>query len=307
MDLVAVDVSKEKLDVFYDYSKKHEVIENSAKDIKKLISKLKKQKEARLVFEASGAYEKLLKNIALDAKIPCSICNGLRVREYARSQGKLAKTDKIDCRLIADYAKKTELPIISSRNPVIEELRALNTRRKQILAMVNEEENKLEQKHTKLIEKSIKDTVKHFKRNQKQIEEAMESLIEKDSVLKKNREILETIPGIAKIASITLLSDLPELGKLSKSKIASLGGLAPMNRDSGKFKGKRKVGHSRGQIKAVLYMSSMCAIRHNPRTKEFYERLKAKGKPGRVILVACMRKLLVQANAMLKKQEKFKA
>lgn len=305
--LVAIDVSKEKLDVLYDDTGDYEIIGNNRKCINKLIKKLKKNKKSRLVFEASGGYDRLLKTSALDQGINCSICNGRRVREFARSQGKLAKTDKIDTHVIAEYARKTELPIINSRDQDLEDLRALNTRRRQILDIINQEENKFEFDYPKLVQKSIKSSVKHLKRELKKLEDEITTLTESNLELKSKKELLETMPGFGTVVSVTLLSTLPELGSLSKAQIANLAGLAPLNRDSGKYRGQRKVGHSRAQVKSVLYMATLSAIKYNPRIKKFYQHLINKGKKSKVAIVACMRKLIVYANAMLKKGEEFKA
>ena len=307
MNLIAIDVSKEKLDILFDYSGKHTVIQNTKKDIKKLITKIKKLKNAKLIFEASGGYDKCLKNIALEAGINCCICNGRRVREFARSQGLLAKTDKLDTYVIAQYAKASDLIVTNSRDNDREALKELNVRRRQILDLINQEENKLEHDYSEFVTKSINSSLEYLRKELSNIEDEIEKFIEGNAELKKKKELLETIPGIGKVTAITLIADLPELGKLSKSKIASLAGLAPMNHDSGKFSGQRKTKHSRRQIKSVLYMAAISATKSNPRIKSFYGKLKAKGKKGKVALVACMRKLVIYANAMLKEGKEFKA
>jgi transposase len=307
MNLIAVDVSKNKLDVLYDDSGKHTVIGNNEKDIGTLIKALMKLKEPRLIFEASGGYDRLLRTKALDQKINCSICNGRRVREFARSQGKLAKTDKIDAHIIAEYAKKTELPIISSRDVEVENLRALNTRRDQLLSLINQEENKLEFDYPKVVIDSIENSIKSLKEELKKIENEIHKSIDGSEKLKSKGKLLRTIPGIGPVTSATFLAVLPELGSLSKAKITNLSGLAPFNRDSGKYKGQRRIGHSRAQLKSKLYMATLSAIRCNPKIKRFYENLLKRGKKKIVAVVACMRKLVVHANAMLKKGEEFKA
>ena len=306
MNLVTVDVSKEKLDVLYDNSGIHRVIGNNEAEITNLIKELKTLESPRLVFEASGGYDRLLRVQALNNEINCSICNGLRVREFARSQGKLAKTDKIDVHVIAEYAKKTALMIINSRDLVIEDLKALNTRRDQLLSLINQESNKLEFNYPQIVLESIENSLKTLREELERIEEAMQNMIEANESLRKKNELLRTIPGIGPVVSVTFLTSLPELGSLSRSKIASLAGLAPFNRDSGKFSGRRKTGHSRGQLKSKLYMATLSAIKHNSKTKKFYNHLLAKGKKKKVAIVACMRKLVVMANAMLKNQEVFK-
>lgn len=306
MNLVTVDVSKNKLDVLFDDSGDYEIIENNKKSINKLINKISKLDNPKLVFEASGGYDKILRNTALDKGISCSICNGRRVREFARSQGKLAKTDKIDTTIIAQYAKKTDLQVINSREPEIESLRAFSTRRKQVLDLINQEENKLEHNYPQAVLRSIKESVRYLKKQLKKLDLEIDTLIENNPKLKAKKNLLETIPGFGKIVSITLIADLPELGTLSKSKISCLAGLAPMNNDSGKFKGQRRIKHSRGQIKIILFMAVLSAIKHNPKTKEFYSHLKNKGKKTKVAMVACMRKLIIYANAMLKENKEFK-
>lgn len=307
MTLVSIDVSKEKLDVFYDETNHHEIIQNSAAEIEKLVKGLLDLKNPWLVFEATGGYDKLLRTSALDKGINCSICNGLRVREFARSQGRLAKTDKIDVFLIAEYAKKTKLKVINSRDPSCEILRELNVRRKQVLDLINQEENKLEHDYSKFILQDINNSIEHLKESLSGIEDEIDKHIEKNPVLKEKKRLLETIPGIGKRAALVLIADLPELGELSKAKISSLAGLAPMNKDSGKYRGQRRTTHSRGQIKSVLFMAALSAVKHNPKIKPFYDRLKEKGKKSKVALVACMRKLVVYANVMLKDGVEFKS
>lgn len=305
MNLIAVDVSKDKLDVLFDYTNEHSVIQNSETSIKKLITRIKKVKNTRLVFESSGGYERNLRNIALDRGISCAICNGKRVREYARSQGKLAKTDKLDVYVIAQYAKVSELTILKSRNKNIDALKELTVRRKQILDLLKQEKNKLEHEYGKLVKKTIKMSLDTLEKQLCLINDEIIVVINGNDDLKKKKAILESMPGIGNIAALTLIAELPELGALSKPQIASLSGLAPLNRDSGKYSGKRKTGHSRPNIKSVLYMAAISAIKVNPKIKTFYEKLKKKGKPGKVALVACMRKMIVYANAMLNKQEVF--
>lgn len=305
MNLVAVDVSKDKLDVLFDYDNKHEVIQNSKQAIKKLITRVKKVKDVKIVFESSGGYERTLKNIALDSGISCAICNGKRVREYARSQGSLAKTDKLDTYVIAQYAKVSDVTVLSSRDKDVDALKELVVRRKQILNLLKQERNKLEHEYGKLVRKTINMSVENLEKQLVMIEDKINSITNSNEKIKEKKEILETMPGIGEVAAITLIAELPELGTLSKSEIASLSGLAPLNKDSGKYRGKRKTGHSRQDIKSVLYMTSVSAIKANPKIKLFYEKLKEKGKPGKVALVACMRKMIVYANAMLKKQEGF--
>lgn len=304
--LVAVDVSKEKLDVLYDDTGDYEIISNDRRGINRLIKRLKKTK-SRLVFEASGGYDRLLKEKALGYGIDCSICNGRRVREFARSQGRLAKTDKIDTHVIADYAKTIELPVISSIDRQLEDLKALSVRRRQLLDLINQEENKLEFEYPKLVEKSIKSSLGHLRKQLETLDKEIGNLVNDSEELKSKKRLLETIPGFGTVVSVTLLTALPELGSLSKAAIASLAGVAPLNRDSGKYQGQRRTGHSRPQIKSVLYMATLSAIRSNPKIKKFYQHLKNKGKKSKVAIVACMRKLIIYANAMLKKQEGFKA
>ena len=307
MNLIAVDVSKEKLDVLFDHSGNHFVIPNTKPEIKKLITRIKRLNNPKLVFEASGGYDKPLKQIALDSGITCNICNGKRVREFARSQGLLAKTDKLDTHVIAQYVKTTVLPDITTRNPNLEMLRELNTRRAQILSLINQEENQFEHQHIQVIQESIDLSLEMLRKQLKLMDQEIKKLIDSDKELKDKMELLLSIPGIGPVSSVTLLVELPELGSLSKSKVASLAGLAPMNQDSGKFKGQRKTKHSRKRVKAVLYMAAIAAIRSNPKIKAFYKNLKAKGKKGKVALTACMRKLVIYANAMLKTRKKFQA
>ena len=306
MELVAVDVSKDKLDVLFDSSGQHKVIGNDKRSINTFITDLKKLDNVRLAFEATGGYDKLLKHKALDKGIECVIFTGLRVREFARSQGRLAKTDKIDVRMIAEFAKTADTPVVKARDEAAEELKALSVRRRQILDLINQEANKLEHEYTKLIKQSIETVLKCLENELEQLDAALKNHIESNETLKHKESLLRTMPGIGKTVAATFLGELPELGTLTRSEIASLAGLAPMNRDSGKFKGKRKTGHSRREIKRTLYLATLTATRFNPVIGAFYQRLKSKGKPTKVAIVACMRKIVIIANAMIKNNQEFR-
>lgn len=304
MNIVAVDVSKARLDVFDENNKCFSHYENNKLGIEELLKHVKNN-DPIFVFEATGGYEMGLAIALIEAKKLFVRCSGAKVRCFAKSQGK-AKTDKIDAMMIAKYARVSELKPFKIADKNSLRLRELNTRRSQTLDLLSQEANRLEHKHSKDIERLIKKNTQFFKKQLEFIEEKINALIEEDSYLQEKMEIIKSIPGIGDITAITLISELPELGYLNKSEVASLTGLAPFNKDSGTYQGKRKITRSRPRIKRVLYMAAMSAIRNNSEIKEFYNKLKQKGKPGKLALIACMRKLVIYVNAMVASNSKWK-
>ena len=296
MNIVAIDVSKAKLDTYFDVSGIHKSFANNLVGIKELIKT--SPVEAVFVFEATGGYENQLLLSLVEQNRIIYRCCGKRVRNFASSQGK-AKTDKLDAEMIAEYAKASDLKPFSLADKNLLALRELNVRRLQALSMLQAEANRLEHNLSPAITKLIKQKVRAYEKEVVLLDEMITDIIKANQDLSGKVELLRSIPGVGLQTAVTILSEIPELGSLDKGSAAAIAGLAPFNRDSGTYSGKRKISYSRQRVKAVLYMAAMTALRCNAKIKNFYKRLKKRGKPGKLALVACMRKLILIINSML--------
>lgn len=302
MNIVAIDVSKKSLDGFVPSLNKHFKIDNNSDGIKKLISLINSINEPYIVFEYTGGYENLLKNSLILHSLTFYLCSGKKVRDFAKSQGLIAKTDKLDAFIISKYAQASNLKPFQPMSKDQEYLKKLVTRKQQLQDLLNQEGNRFENQDDKFVIRTIQIIVKNLQKQITKVEYEIQSLLQNSLELKRKHEILVTIPGISTSTAAIILAELPELGLLSKSKITSLAGLAPMNQDSGSLRGYRKINHSRSAIKRALFMCTLSGIRCNPQIARVFKRLKSNGKPGKVALVACMRKLIVYMNAMLETQ-----
>lgn len=298
---VGVDVSKLKLDVSVQPLNENFTCSNDQVGYKKLYKRLPKS-VTMVVFEATGGYEMNVAKFLSEKAIPIAIVNPRQVRDFAKATGKLAKTDKIDSNIIALFAEKLEPKETTLPNKKQQELSELRTRRAQVVDMITMEKNRLD-KVSKLIAKSIKKTITFLEKELKALDEKLKEQIEKDEELSKKDQILRSVKGVGPVLSATLLAELPELGKLDRKKIAALVGVAPFNRDSGKFLGGKTVWGGRASVRSILYMAALVASRNNPKIKAFYEKLCAAGKAKKVALTACMHKLLLILNAMIKSGE----
>lgn len=299
---VGIDVSKDYLDVYILPIKKYMRFTNDAKDIKKLVQKLKKFPVIATVMEATGGYEKRLANTLDHYNLFPSIINPRHLRNFAKSVGKLAKTDRIDASIIAMFAEriKPRANRVLSQNE--QELARKISRRRQLIDMVTAEKNRLglADKEEK---KSIARVIKFLEKEIKLLDEDIHKRTESDTQMRDKKEILESIKGIGSVIATSLLADLPELGSLSSRQISALVGVAPYNCDSGSMKGRRSIRGGRAYVRRALYMAALVAVRHNKKLKSFYERLCELGKPKKVALVACMRKLLTIINTMVSRKE----
>lgn len=291
-----VDVSKHHLDAFT--GGKVVRFENTNKGVSALMGRFG---DVHYVFESTGGYERLAAWGILTAGGTASIVNPARVRDYAKSMGQLAKTDRIDARIIAQYAvvaspKPSELPSNEQR-----QLSMLVERRKQLLDMQTTESNRLETAGEPGMRKMIKEHLSWMARQIEQIDAQIEQTIQGSVEMRTKAERIESLIGLGRVCSSTLLAHLPEIGTLPRNQITALAGLAPYNRDSGAFKGRRHIHGGRKRIRACLYMAAVCSIRHNPQMKAFYTRLVVENhRPKMVALTAVMRKLLIAANSAVK-------
>lgn len=300
--IVGVDVSKDKLDLHLMPAGENLQFENSPAGIRKFIKKLPAVGEVFIVLEATGGYEdRLVEELLLVEHITARV-NPRQMRDFAKATGRLAKTDKIDARLIAEFGKMLKPRTLE---PVTDEelqLQELVTRRKQLSNLRTAEKNRLKMARTKISRVSIEKVVEVLEEQIKEINAEISKRIKDNDEWNDKVTILSSTPGVGEITVATLIAELPELGKLNRAEIASLAGLAPFNHDSGKKKGKRAIFGGRSSVRAVLYMAAVTAVRFNPVIREYSERLEAAGKPYKVRITACMRKLLVILNTMMKEK-----
>jgi transposase len=298
---VGVDVSKGSLDVAIGPHKEIITFANDQSGVDLLVKKLSRMDPTLTVFESTGGYELLATSCLAEAGLAVVIVNPRQVRNFAKATGILAKTDAIDARVIARFAEAVKPDVRPLKDRQTSELTALVTRRRQIIEMIVAETNRLRLAN-KRNKKDIKDHIRWLQKRLDKIESDIGKMIQSSPIWRCKDDILQSVPGIGPITSATLICDLPELGVLSPKKIAMLAGLAPLNCDSGKFKGRRRIWGGRGSVRSILYMATLAAIRCNPAIKGFYQRLIAAGKCHKVAATACMRKLLIIANAMLRDQ-----
>jgi transposase len=298
---VGVDVSKSLLDVNVLPNNQAQQFANDDKGVKQLVKFLRKIKPTLIVFESTGGFEMLAVSSLIEHQLPVVIINPRQVRDFAKATGRLAKTDAIDASTIARFARDIRPEVRALKDEQTQALSALNTRRRQIVDMLVAEKNRL---HTalKTNRKSIQQHIDWLKRALKDINNDIDQMIKKSPTWRKNDKILKSFKGVGPVTATTLLCDLPELGALDRKKIAALVGVAPLNCDSGQFRGRRRTMGGRADVRRILYMAAVSALQHNPMIKAFYSRLIDAGKPPKLAITACMRKILVILNAMMKTQ-----
>lgn len=294
-----IDVSKDSFDVHVLSLKEDRKFDYDEQGLQACVEWLLEVKPPLVVMEASGGYEKPLAARLMEEGLPVKVLNPKRIRDFARAMGRMAKTDKIDARVIARYAETFQPPPQEAFEKHIPKLKVLIARRRQLMDIHTQEINRQKQTLDKDVAKSIAIVLKAIEKELNKIEEQVDKIIDSTPDLKKKSDLLQSMPGIGKITARALLSDLPELGKFDRRQIASLVGLAPMTRDSGKYRGKRMIGGGRAIVRKQLYMPTMATVRHNPVIRAYYQRLLKNGKSKMVALVAAMRKVLVTLNAMI--------
>ena len=301
---VGIDVGKSQLDVAIYPLERHLRIPNSVEPISKLIQLLKELDVSRIVLEATGRYEHEFVFACDKAGLPVCVVDPVKVRRFAQALGIHAKTDKIDAGVIARFAatmKPEAKPIPDKQSRVIKDLL---TRRSQLMEMSTMEKNRL-QIMPKELHSSIKGLLKTLEKQIEAISNKVDGLVRQVKEWRVKTEILTSVPGVGKVLAYTLISELPELGSLNSKEIAALVGLAPFNKESGRMTGKRRIRGGRPRVRTIMFMAMMSSIQCNPVFKRYYERLKAAGKLPKVALVACMRKLIVILNTMVKNQQRW--
>lgn len=296
-----IDVSKAGLDVVLLPSGEYWQFENTLPGITKLIHRLNSLDLDRIVVEATGGYEAKLVERLVEAGLPVCRVNPARVRRFAQGMNWLAKTDKIDARVLAQFGEKAQPHLLELPTEAEKRLAILVKRRQQVLEMLVAEQNRLELAERQVLA-SITDTIQFLQKQLADLDAQIHDQIDQDPDLKKKQDLLKSVPGVGKVLSATLLSHMPELGLCNRKEIAGLSGLAPYNHDSGRYRGRRMIRGGRPFVRKVLYMATVASIRFNPIIKSMYARLVEAGKRVKVALVACMRKLLTILNAILRTQ-----
>jgi transposase len=303
---VGIDVSKAWLDVAVHEQKETLRFSNTDAGIANLVQKLKKLKPRLIVLEPTGGFEMLVVAELSQASLPIAVVNAKRVRDFAKATGQMAKTDKLDARVLAHFAAAVRPELRSLRNEEEEQLAALLTRRRQILDMLTVEKNRLGTVRANM-RPALETHIDWLSHNLKELDQAIEDLVKGSPLWKAKDSLLQSVPGVGPVTSATLLGLLPELGLLNRQEIAALVGVAPLNKDSGRKKGKRRIFGGRADVRSVLYMAALSAKKHNPFIRTFYERLIRHGKEKKVALTACMRKLLVILNAMVRTHQPWRS
>jgi transposase len=293
-----VDISKDYLDVTIVDSNKILRFTNNQVGIKKVIKVFQEMASIMVVFESTGGLEISLWLALNQAGINAAPINPRQIRHFAQAKGKLAKTDNIDAQIIAQYgqAMKPNPQLV----PDTQELKELMARRSQIVEMIASEKSRLKAARQKLIKQDIQDHIDWLQKRIHETDKELMRAIDDNPVLQEKAKLLRSTPGVGPTTTAALLIQLSELGTLNRHEVAALAGVAPLNRDSGRMRGKRTVWGGRASVRGILYMSALVATRYNPVTSAFYQRLCAEGKAKKVAIIACMRKLLIILNSMIK-------
>ena len=302
---VGVDVAKSTLDVAASNSKETSQFDNNHQGITSAVRYIAGLNPVRIILEATGKYEIPLVAELQANHLPVVIVNPRQVRDFARATGVLAKTDRIDARILALFGLQVQPEVRLLPDQKTRELSSFLARRRQLIEMLTAENNRLLQADIN-IRPGIKIHIAWLEEAISTINDYLDQQIQSSPSWLEKDNLLKSVPGVGKVVSTTLLIELPELGNLSRRKIAALVGVAPLNRDSGTLRGKRTVWGGRAKLRAVLYMAALVGVRHNPVIAAFYERLLKAGKAKKVALVACMRKLLTILNAMIRSKTVWK-
>lgn len=302
---VGIDVSKASLDVHRLPEDRRQRVTNDQPGIQELLGTLPAAGSCRIVVEATGVYHRRLVTDLVDAGHQVAVVNPRQARDFARGMGMIAKTDPIDARCLAHFAKQVPPRAVAQNSPKQAELQELVTRRRQLVDLRRIELNHKESASSKTVRKNVQQMVDLLRKQIEQLNKEILRLIEEDDDWNQKAKLLGTTPGIGQVNVATLLGQIPELGQLNRQKISALVGVAPFNRDSGRFQGKRSIWGGRASVRSVLYMAAITARTHNPVIQAFAKRLEAAGKPFKVVITACMRKLLVILNTMLKNKTKW--
>lgn len=300
---VGIDVSKSHWDVAITGQKSVCRFAADAEGYQQLLAMLSPLQVERVCLEATGGWERALVAGLHEQGLPLSVVNPRQVRDFARAQGQLAKTDRIDARVIAQFAALMQPTPHEKPSENQEKLRSLRARRQQVVDMLTQEKNRLATQPDRDARRSVQEAIDFYQRQLKTLDEQIRQVVQLDPDFRQRLSLLVSVPGVGQTTAAALMADLPELGQLNRREAARLAGLAPINRDSGTLRGKRMIGGGRATVRKGLYMATLVATKHNPVIRDFYQQLLKRGKAKMTALTACMRKLLLILNAILKQNK----
>jgi transposase len=296
----AVDVSSQSLETLTNQHRKE--LDYTTRAIKQIIKEAQGDPNMVVVLEATGGYERKLLDALHAASVPCVRINPGRVRDFARSEGVKAKTDRIDASMILRFAQEKKLQPVAAPTEEQKQLAALMDRRSQLGSMLTEEKNRL-QNSPLCIHADIRGSIRSLKLKIKKIEQRIHELIEKSASFRQGAQIIQSVKGVGPVTTAAILAYLPEITRINRNQLAALAGVAPFNRDSGNKSGKRSIYAGRSKVRNPLYMAAVCAARCNPVIQIYVQGLKKRGKPSKCALVAAMRKLLIHIQSELRKHQ----
>jgi len=302
---VGIDVAKAELEVVVRPSGARWTVTNDGSGLAQLQERLQVLAPSLIVLEATGGYEVAVVAALAMAALPVVVLNARQVRDFARATGRLAKTDAIDAGVLAHFAEVVRPPVRPLPDAMTQSLQAWLMRRRQLVEMLLAEEQR-RSRAPRPIQRQIDQHVRWLRAQLGAVEKDLAQTLRESPVWREKDNLLRSVPGVGPVLTTTLLGDVPELGQLNRKQIAALIGVAPLNRDSGTYRGRRAVWGGRARVRATLYMATLTAARYNPVIRAFYERLVAAGKPKKVALTACMRKLLTILNAMIARRTAWK-
>jgi len=305
--VVGIDVSKDTLDIGVVPTSEKWSIPNEVDGLAELACKLSDLSPRLVVMEATGGLERPVRAVLEKAGLPCAVVNPRQVRDFAKSMGILAKTDSLDALVLATFGEKVEPEVRPGKDKETQELEAIVRRRRQLNGILTAEKNRLGQEDSADMRSDIRDHISWIKDRIKDLDKEMRTRIKDMPEWREKGKLIQSVPGVGPVTLCTLLALFPELGKLTRRQIAALAGLAPFNRDSGKFRGQRHIWGGRAAVRSALYMATLSAIKWNPVIKAFYNRLIEAGKKKKVAITACMRKLLIILNSMVRSGNMWQA
>jgi len=298
--VIGIDVAKDHLDVHLRPTDEAFRVSYDDAGLATLLTRLRSGTPTVIVFEATGGYEVPLAATLASAGLPVAVVNPRQIRQYARALGQLAKTDRLDARVIALFAEAVHP---AARPVPDEQARALGeliARRRQLVDMLGAEQNRRRLLRDRGLQRHLEAHIAWLEEALRRLDHDLTTLVRSTPAWREADDLLRSVPGIGPVTACTLIADLPELGHLDRRRIAALAGLAPFARDSGVFRGRRMIAGGRPHIRRVLYMATLSAIKYNPAIRVFHQRLVTAGRPGKVAITAAMRKLLTILNAMLR-------
>jgi transposase len=304
---VGIDVSKDLLEIAVRPTGERWTMKHDPLHFPDLVKRLTELAPSRIILEATGGLETLVASHLAAVGLPVCVINPRQARDFAKAAGQLAKTDVVDADVLAHFGEALLPPLRELRSAEAQLFEALLTRRRQLVQMRTAEKNRLSgTNHPRKIIKDLEAHIAWLNKRISQCDDELKTALQASPIWRTNDQLLRSVPGIGQAVSRTLIGDLPELGKLSDKRISALVGLAPYANDSGGRRGPRHIRGGRNTVRSALYMATLSAIRHNYRIRSFYQRLLAAGKPKKVALTACMRKLLVILNAIIKQQQPWR-